>query len=105
MNFRPKFAQKINFGLEIQKTNGRIKISILEIPSVLNFWPNGCFRFSAQVCPKTDFYRDLESAPPRYHKCQFSVKTNNVEFFGLNLGKMPNFMRYFGSDNVEGVAE
>ena len=27
------------------------------------------------------------------------------EFFGLNLGKLPNYLRYFGSYNIEGVAE
>ena len=27
------------------------------------------------------------------------------EFFGLNLGKLPNYVRYFGSNNVEGVPE
>ena len=27
------------------------------------------------------------------------------EFFGLNLGKLPNYVGYFGSNNVEGVAE
>ena len=27
------------------------------------------------------------------------------EFFGLNLGKLPNDVRYFGSNNVEGVPE
>ena len=35
--------------------------------------------------------------------CQFSVKTDNSEFFGLNLGKLPNYVRYFGSYNVESV--
>ena len=29
----------------------------------------------------------------------------NFESFGLNLGKLPNYMRYFGSNNVEGVSE
>ena len=48
---------------------------------------------------------DSESATPRYHECQFSVKMDNLEFFGLNLGKLLNYLRYFGSDNVEGVAE
>ena len=37
-------------------------------------------------------------------------KTDNFEFgnfyfFGLNLGKLPNYVQYFGSNNVEGVAE
>ena len=36
---------------------------------------------------------------------QFSVKTDSFEFFGLNLGKLPNYVRYFGSYNVEDVAE
>ena len=26
-------------------------------------------------------------------------------FFGLNLGKLPNYVQYFGSNIVEGVAE
>ena len=29
----------------------------------------------------------------------------NFKFFGLNLGKLPNYVRYFGSNNVECVAE
>ena len=37
--------------------------------------------------------------------CQFSVKMENFEFFGLNLGKLPNYVRYFRSNNVEGAAE
>ena len=30
---------------------------------------------------------------------------NNFEFFDLNLDKSPNYVRYFGSNNFEGVAE
>ena len=48
---------------------------------------------------------DSESAPPRYHVRQFSVKINNFEFFGIYLGKLPNYVWYFSSNNVEGVAE
>ena len=43
--------------------------------------------------------------PPRYHVFIFSGKTNNFEFFGQNLWKLPNCMQYFGSYNVEGVAK
>ena len=39
-----------------------------------------------------------------YHVCQFSVKIDNFEFVGLNLGKLLNYVQYFGSNNVEGVA-
>ena len=34
-----------------------------------------------------------------------SVKMDNFEFFGVNLGKLPNYVEYFGSNIVEGVAE
>ena len=30
---------------------------------------------------------------------------DNFEFFGLNLGKLPNYVQYFGSNIVAGVAE
>ena len=36
---------------------------------------------------------------------QFSGKTDKIEFFGLNLGKLPNYLQNFGSYNVEGVTE
>ena len=67
--------------------------------------------FSAQISPKMYFgveiskSLDLESTPPRYHMCPFSVKTESFEIFGLNMGKLPNYVRYFGSKTVEGVAE
>ena len=48
---------------------------------------------------------DLESAPPGYYVGKFLVKTDNFEFFGLNLRKLTNCVGYFGSYNVEGVAE
>ena len=57
----------------------------------------------AQICPEMDFW--LESAPPRYHVCQVSVKMDNFEYFGLNLEKLPNYVRCFGSNIVEDVAE
>ena len=46
-----------------------------------------------------------ESASPRYNVCQFSGKTDNFEFFHLNLGKLPNYMWYTASNNVESVAK
>ena len=64
--------------------------------------------FSPQICPEKNFGVGIlgsESAPPRYHVSQFSVKTDYLEFFGLNLGKWPNYVQYFGSNNVEGVAK
>ena len=46
---------------------------------------------------------DLESAPPRYHMCRFSVKAD--KFFDLNLGKLTIYVHYFGSYKIEDVAE
>ena len=34
---------------------------------------------------------DLESALPRYHVYQFSVKTDNFDFFDPNLSKKENY--------------
>ena len=47
---------------------------------------------------------DSESPLPRYHLYQFSVKMDSFEFFGQNLGKLPSYVRYFGSNDVECVA-
>ena len=48
---------------------------------------------------------DSRSAPPRDHVYHFSFKMNDFEFLDLNLGKLLNYVQYFGSNNVEGVAE
>ena len=46
-----------------------------------------------------------ESVPPRYHMSHFLVKMENFGFFCLNLAKLPNYVRYFGSNIVERVAK
>ena len=50
-------------------------------------------------------------------KSGFGISTSNIPcvpifiqngqllIFGLNLGKLPNYVQYFGSNIVEGVAE
>ena len=30
---------------------------------------------------------------------------DNFEFFGPTFGKLPDYVRYFGSNNIEGVAD
>ena len=47
---------------------------------------------------------DSESTPSIYHVCHFSFKMDNFKVFELNLGKLPNYVQYFGSNIVEGVA-
>ena len=71
------------------------------------------FEFLRPNLPKNRFWcrnfknlsLDSESTPPIYCVYQFSVKMDNFNFFGLNLGKLPNYMQYFGSNIVGGVAE
>ena len=70
------------------------------------------FDFFHPNLPKNEFWSrnfknlsaDLRSALPINHVCVFSVKMDNFEFFGLNMGKLPNYVRYFGFNNAEGVA-
>ena len=71
------------------------------------------FEHLAPNLPKTGFWGqnfknlilDSESTPPLYHVCQLSLKMDNIWFFDLNLGKLPNYVQYFGSNIIEGVAE
>ena len=45
-----------------------------------------------------------ESVPPIYHVCQFSVKWTTFNFWP-KFGEIAQFVQYFGSNFVEGVAE
>ena len=58
------------------------------------------FDFLSPNLPKNGFWgqnfknlsQDSESTPPTYLVSQVSVKMDNFEFFGLNLGKLPNYV-------------
>ena len=71
------------------------------------------FKFLGPNFPKNGFWGrnfkvpslDSESTPPIYHVCKSSVKMDNFWFFDLNLGKLSNYMQYFGLNIVESVAE
>ena len=73
-------------------------ISILEIQRAPFFRQN--FEFLGPNLAKNGFWGrnfnnlslDLESTPPIYLVCQFSVKIEIFQFFGLNLGKLPNYV-------------
>ena len=49
----------------------------------MNFWGRNLKNLSSE----------LESVPTRHHEQQFSVKTDNLEFFSLNLGKLPRYVQ------------
>ena len=64
------------------------------------FWP----KFTQKCITWSEFQKS---------RCGFRISTSkipcvpifNFEFFHLNLGKLRNYMSYFGSNNVEGVAK
>ena len=111
--FCPKFSQKWILGWGIQKANVGIKISILEIPCVPIFRQNG------QLClfgPKFDqkwiLWSEFQKSKSGFKISSSKIpcepifsQMGNSEFFGLNLGKLPNYLRCFGSNIVEGVVE
>ena len=111
--FWPKFAQKSILGSKFQKPKSGFEISILEKLGALIVRQNGQLWIFGLNLPKNGFWGrnfkylslDSESTPPIYHECQFSVKMDNFWVFDLNLGKLPNYVQYFGSNIVEGVAE
>ena len=114
LTFLVLVCPKMELRLEIQKTNVGIKIKFFKILCVCQFLgKTKNFDFFYPNFPKNGYwgrnYRnlspDLKPASPRYHMCKFSVKMNNLSFFGLNLGKLPNYVQYFGSNNVESLAE
>ena len=84
--FWPKFAQEW-IRSEIQKPNGGIRISIVKMPCVPIFRKNEKLWL---LLPKNEFWgqnfknlsRGLQSALPRYHVYQFSVKTDKFDFSG-----------------------
>ena len=81
--FSAQIGRNVDLELEIQKTIVGMRISILDITCVPMFSLNATtLNISAQSFPM-----------------------DNFEFLGLNLGKLPNYMQYFGSNIVEGVAE
>ena len=65
------------------------------MPYVPIFRKNGNFDFFNPNLPENEFWGqnfknrspDSESALPRYHVCQFSVKTDNFDFLDPNLPK------------------
>ena len=110
--FWPKFAQKWIFGWKFRKLISESESASLRYHVCQFSGKTNNFDFLDPNLPKNGFWGrkvknlslDLESAPPRHH-FQFSVKMDNFEVFNLNLGKLPNYVRYFGSNIVEGVAE
>ena len=101
LTFLAQTWPKSKLGFE---ANVGIRISILEIPCVPMFRQNRQLWLFRLNLPKNGFCGrnfnnlslDSASKPPIYHVCQFSVKMDNFWFPGINLGKLPNYVQYFG---------
>ena len=113
LNILAQICLKIDSELEILKANVGMRISILELPyltifrqhrQLLLFWP----KLAQKRILESEFQKSKSGSginTPRYHLYHFLVKAENFEIFSLSLGKLTNDMQYFGSNNVEGVAE
>ena len=103
----------MDFGSKFQKINVGLRINVLEIPCVRIFRENGqMWLFGPKFAQKwilgqnfKNLSLDSESGSPRYHVSLFSVKMDKFEFFGVNLGKYPNYMWHFGSNIVDSITE
>ena len=113
MTFLAQICPKRKLGFEIQKTNVGIRISILEIPCVPIFRQNGqLWIFGPKFAQKWILGSEFQKS-----KSRFAINTSkipSVPMFSQNgqllifwpkFGKLPNYVRYFCSNIVEGVAE
>ena len=105
--FRPKFAQKMILGSEFQNSKPGFGISTSMGANfqakriTLNFRP----KFAEKWFLRLEFRNSKPGfAPPIYHVCQFKGKKDNFEFLAYIWANCI-FGLYFGSYNVEAVAE
>ena len=93
-----------------EKCNLGIRMKILEILCVSIFSQyEELWLFRPEFAQKWILGSEFQKS-----KSGFGISTSKMpcepvfrqnEFLGLNLGKLPNYVRYFGSNIVEGVAE
>ena len=111
--FWPKFDQKWILGLEFRYSKPGFGISTSNILRVSIFRQNGqLLFFRPKFAQKSILGSEFQNS-----KSGFGITTSSIPWvrifrqngqlwiFNLNLGKLPNYVRYFGSYNVEGVAE
>ena len=95
-NFLAQICSRMDLGLQTQKTNVGIRISILEILCLPIFKQNGqLWLFLPKFPQKWTLVSEFQKS-----KRGFGISTSkipcvpifNFEFFHLNLGKLPNYM-------------
>ena len=109
--FGLKFDQNWILGSKFQKSKSQFGISILEIPCVPIFgqkrqlWIFG-HKFAQKWILGSEFQKFKSGINTANKPCVPIFSQNGqLLIFGLNLGKFPNYVQYFGSNIVEGVAE
>ena len=102
--FGPKFAQKRTLGSKFQNSKSGFGISVLEILFVPIFRQIGqLWIFGPKFAQKWILGSEFQKS-----KSGFGINTSKipcVPIFSQNLGKLSNYVQYFGSNIVEGVAE
>ena len=109
--FWPKFTQEWVLGSEFWKTNSGYRISSSKIPCVPTFRQNGqlwIFRpkFPQKRILGSGFWKTMSGSKISLSKilCVSIFRQNGqLWIFGFNLEKLPNYVQYFGSNNVQGV--
>ena len=108
LNFSTQICPKIDLGLETEKANVGIRISIVEMLCVPIFRQNGHFwLFRSKFAQKWILGSGFQKSRSRFGIstskiiCVPPIFSLNGQLFGLDLGKLSNYMRYFGSNNVE----
>ena len=108
-----QICPKLDLGSKIQKTNAGIRISILDISCVPIFRQNEqlwLFRpkFSQKWILGSEFQKSkcrLKMSISKKQRVTIFSQYGQFGIFGLNLGKLTNYVQYIGSNNIDGVAE
>ena len=113
LTFSDQICPKRNFGVGILKNLVRMQNQLLQDIMCANFQAKRTtFTFQTKFAQKRILGSKFRSSKPG-----FGISTSTIPWvtifrqnaqlwiFGLNLGKSPNYVRYFGYYNVEGVAE
>ena len=111
LKFLAQNFPKMDLRLEIEKINVGIKIKILKILCVPIFSQYGkLWLFRPKFAQKWISGSEFQNSKSGYRISTSNIQwvlifRKNGQFLGLNLGKLLNYVLYFGSNNVEGIAE
>ena len=106
LTFLTQICPKMDLNFEIEKTNIGIRISILEIPCVPIFrQKRQLWHFRPKFAQKWVSKSGFGISNSKIPSVPIFSQNGELIFFGLNLGNVFNYVRYFGCNNAEDVAE